>query len=1076
MKDWHEWLCKTNFSFLVGASHPDELVERAYQMGYRSLAISDFDGVYGLARSYRAAKKIRDENPEADFKLHYGTEIHLEADHDKPIVEQNTLVLIAQSWVGYKNICSILSQLHLTTKQNGFIKLEDLAASDTEDVVAIQPMRGILRTGKNTDQISILKNIFPNKFYLALSRHLHPSEDKWITRVVRAAKKLQLPLLLAQDAFFHEPGQKPLSDLLHAIRTNETLGDIPHHMFPNNERCLHSREALAQRYSSLPFLQEALQNSQNLADSCTFDISQLKYQYPKEFIPEGYTSQSFLEKLVWELGPERLGHPLAEDLLKILRHELVLIEDLQFADYFLTVWKIVSWARSQNILCQGRGSAANSAVCFVLGITSVDPRQFSVLVERFISKERGDPPDIDVDFEHERREEVIQYIYKTFGRDRAAMVANVITFRRKGALRAVGKALGASEELLKTASDAARTKIMRGSTTQELTTYVQGVNKTELSPHEWRLWGILASRLKGFPRHLGLHSGGFMITDKPLHWFSPCEPATKEGRTVIQWCKDDIEALGFFKIDVLALGMLTALRKSFKLVQDHYGRDYTLANLPSDDPKTYAMIQRAETVGVFQIESRAQMSMLPRLRPEKFYDLVIEIAIIRPGPIQGKIIHPYLQRRQGLEPITYPDPKLKPILEKTLGIAIFQEQAMRIAIEVGGFSAGEANELRKNIGVWSMTTNMDLDPWLHRLAEGMRKNGIKEEFAQQILGQMRGFANYGFPESHSVSFALLVYASSYLKCHYPAAFFCSILNSLPMGFYAPHALIQAAMRDGVKILPICIQTSLWDSVLERLPDNSWGMRLGFSLINSLRKSSVEHFLDIRSRLPSGWDDLTHFLTTTKIPKNDLVSLAFADVFHSLHLKRSETLWEIYRVPVPDRIQEQESPIAWPDEGDYERIEKDFAAMGTSLFAHPCAVIRKDHWAYALPQIRLKPSTDLNHINTGTRVHVFGMIISKQAPPSANGMVFVTLEDEQGFINLAFFPQAYAQYHKLVDHQAFICAEGILQRQGASHSVMVKTVFAPKGAPVIPIGNGKPVPEAATSERTKRTLSQPRSYM
>ncbi|MGE0171305.1 MAG: DNA polymerase III subunit alpha [Oligoflexales bacterium] len=1076
IEHWHEWLCKTNFSFLAGASHPHELVERAFQLGYRSLAISDFDGVYGLARSFRALKTIRDQNPQADFKLHYGAEIHLEQDHDKPIVEQNTLVLIARNWIGYKNICSILSRLHLETKQNGFITMQDLLSFDLEGMVAIQPMRGVIRTGKNNDQIVALKDAFSGAFYLSLSRHLHPSEDRWMQKVVRLAKNLNIPLLLTQDAFFHDSMQKPLSDLLHAIRTNETLGDIPHHMFPNDERCLHTKESLTIRFGGFPFLQEALRNSEELHARCTFDLSELKYHYPKEFIPEGYTSQTFLEKLIWENAPEKLGTPIKDNLLQLLRHELVLISELEFADYFLTVWKIVGWARSQNILCQGRGSAANSAVCFVLGITSVDPREFNLLVERFISKERGDPPDIDVDFEHERREEVIQYIYKTFGRDRAAMVANVITFRRKGALRAVGKALGASEELLKAASDAARAKLMRGSTTEELTTYVQGKNKTELSSHEWRLWGVLASRLKGFPRHLGLHSGGFMITDKPLHWFSPWEPATKEGRTVIQWCKDDIEALGFFKIDVLALGMLTALRKSFKLVNDHYHNDYNLANIPLDDPQTYKMIQRAETVGVFQIESRAQMSMLPRLLPEKFYDLVIEIAIIRPGPIQGKIIHPYLQRRQGLEPVTYPDPKLQPILEKTLGIAIFQEQAMRIAIEVGGFSAGEANELRKNIGAWSLTTNTALDPWLQKLGEGMRKNGIKEEFAQQILGQMRGFANYGFPESHSVSFALLAYASSYLKCHYPVAFFCSILNSLPMGFYSPHALIQAAKRDKVQILPICIKTSLWDSFLERMPDNSWGIRLGFSLIHSLRKSSVQHFVEVRSRLPLGWKDLTHFLTTTHIPKNDLVSLAFADVFHSLEHKRSETLWEIYRVPVPDKIEEREDSIAWPEEGDYERIEKDFAAMGTSLHAHPCSVIKKNHWCYPVVQSKLRISTELNQISNTTRVHVFGMIISKQAPPSANGMVFVTLEDEYGFINLAFFPQAYRQYHLLVDQEAFICAEGILQRQNASHSILIKTVFAPKFAPVIPIADGKAPIDVSPQEKTKRTLSEPRSYM
>ncbi|MEM7565447.1 MAG: error-prone DNA polymerase, partial [Pseudomonadota bacterium] len=549
-------------------------------------------------------------------------------------------------------------------------------------------------------------------------------------------------------------------------------------------------------YRVIPEYQRALALSEELNQCCEFDLSQLGYQYPKEMIPTGLDAQGYLWQLVQNGLSQRFGATPPDKLIKQIDHEMDLIGKLQFADYFLTVWDIVSWAREQKILCQGRGSAANSSVCFLLGITSVNPDQFDLLFERFVSMERGDPPDIDVDFEHERREEVIQYIYRRYGRDRSAMVANVITFRGKGALRSVGKALGVPDPLLHQMSKIASSRYFRGAGTENIVMALKQ-DYEEANPDatrvSWKLWMQLSEMLHGFPRHLGIHSGGFMLADKPLNCLLPQEPATMEGRSVIQWCKEDIEALGFFKIDVLSLGMLSAIRKCFDYVDLYYDQKFTLDRIPDDDSATYQMIQKADTVGTFQIESRAQMSMLPRLKPACFYDLVIEVAIIRPGPIQGKVIHPYLARREGLEPVTYPDERLRPILKRTLGIAIFQEQAMRIAIAVGNFSAGEANELRKKIGAWGIKDfNRDLHPLLVKLEKGMQENGIAPEFAEQIIGQMKGFAEYGFPESHAVSFSLIAYASCFLKCHFPAAFYISVLNSQPMGFYSPHALLQAA--------------------------------------------------------------------------------------------------------------------------------------------------------------------------------------------------------------------------------------------------------------------------------------------
>ncbi|MCP4980048.1 MAG: DNA polymerase III subunit alpha [Gammaproteobacteria bacterium] len=1041
--NFNEWLCKTNFSFLHGASHPRDLIEAANYLGYQSLCINDFDGAYGLARCYRELDYLKQQGQHSGLKLNYGAEIHFQADHDLPLLLQDTLVLVAQHRDGYTHLNQLLSYAHRDGKDKATIPLDYLLNSNVDGLFAIKPMRGSIRSGNPVNNHAELKQLFEDRYYLAVSRHLHPGEDRWIKSALNDVEDYALEFILSQDVFFHDRQQKCVSDLLQAIRTNRVFDQCREHFFPNSERCLHRSDELQRLFADIPGYRHALDLSQILNRSCQFDLSQLGYHYPREMIPKGHDAQSYLRFLVLQGLQEKFDHQPSDKIMQQIEHELVLIKELNFADYFLTVWDIVSWARRQQILCQGRGSAANSSVCFVLGITSVNPDQFDLLFERFVSMERGDPPDIDVDFEHERREEVIQYIYQRYGRERAAMVANVITFRGKGALRAVGKALGVDDNLLQQMSKIASSRYFRGTGTENIVMALKDDFEQENSTRKisWKLWLQLSEKLKGFPRHLGIHSGGFMLADKPLNCLLPQEPATMQGRSVIQWSKEDIEALGFFKIDILSLGMLSAIRKCFDYIEYYYAQSLRLDSIPDDDPSTYAMIQKADTVGTFQIESRAQMSMLPRLRPACFYDLVIEVAIIRPGPIQGKVIHPYLARREGLEAVTYPDERLRPILERTLGIAIFQEQAMRIAIAVGNFSAGEANELRKKIGSWGIKDfNRDLNPLLVKLEQGMQENGVRAEFAEQILGQMKGFAEYGFPESHAVSFSLIAYASCYLKCHFPAAFYISVLNSQPMGFYSPHALLQAAKREGIKLLPISLNHSHWDHGLEKTAgQKELSIRLGFRLINGLTSTAVDKITQQRS-LSGGWLNFEQFMRDCDLARDEITALSAADLFNEFDDSRSNALWRSESVPFKPMLDHLDDAIDWRPEATLEAIQKDFRAFKTSLKKHPVEVIKRDQWPYPVLIEKFTASHQLNELAADIDVFVFGMVLVKQSPGSAKGMVFVTLEDETGFINLAFTPQVYTRFYRQVDQQPFLCIVGRLQRVNESHSILVKRVF------------------------------------
>jgi len=1049
---WNDFICHTNFSFLVGASHPDELVRSAATHGYRSLGITDFDGVYGLARAYRAMAPLQAEGLGHQLKLVFGAEFHLCRDHHEPTILQDTVVLIAQSALGYHHLCKLASYSHRGGKLQPHVPLEDLLAADVRDLALIIPMRGLIHrlpTAAICARVAALKAHFKGRTYLAITRHLNRAEDQAILPTIELGRLLEVPWVLSQDAFFHEPSQKDLSDLLHAIRLNRPLSALHGHLFVNASRSLHSLKSIEERYRPLPIYLEALKAAHELAASIDFSLKELRYHYPKEMLPAGVGAQEYLVGIVWAAAAKHYGD-VPDKIVKLLEHEIQLISLLNFADYFLTVWDIVTWARGQKILCQGRGSAANSAVCFILGITPLDPNAFDVLFERFISVERGDPPDIDVDFEHERREEVIQYIYRRYGRAKAAMVANVITFRSKGAIRATGKALGIPLEHLEEASQLLATKAYRSTPSTQAVAAVRAGVCTEVSAVRWDLWASLSTRLKGFPRHLGIHSGGFMLADRELDHLVAQEPATMAGRSVIQWCKDDIEALGFFKIDILALGILTALRKCLSLVQSHYRRDLNLVNLPKDDPRTYDMICRAETAGTFQIESRAQMSMLPRLRPRCLYDLVIEVAIIRPGPIQGKMVHPYLRRRSGEEAIDFPDERLRPILERTLGIPIFQEQVMRIAMAVGGFTPGEADELRKNIGAFSLRGKVE--KWIAKLQSGMKHNGLSDAFIETITQQLHGFAHYGFPESHAGSFALLAYASCYLKCYYPAAFFTSLLNSQPMGFYTPHTLLQTVMAAGVKVLKVCVAKSEWDTTLEIVPgDKKYAVRLGLSFVRSLRQEGALDMLRRRSAA-GGWHSLEQVVKGGCLSRGDFTALAAADAFHLFGVDRRSAIWLAEAAPFCQHLEDVHESVAFAEESASERAQADFHATSTTLGLHPAEIIKDEAWCYGVKVAQITSAKQLAAVRSGERVTVFGMTIVRQAPPSANGMVFITLEDGSGLINVAITPQFYQRYHLQFDGEAWLCVRGVLQRQNTAHSLLVEKIFAKevRVAEVVPL--------------------------
>jgi error-prone DNA polymerase len=980
--------CKTNFSFLEGASHADELVERAVELGYGALAVTDKNSLAGVVRAHVAAK-------ERSFKLIVGAEITLA---DAPAV-----VL----WATDRQAYGRLSRLITVGRRRAVKGSCELC---WEDLVAYQEglLAGLIVPESESDDclgdLCRFRELFGTRGYLLAELHRSADDTRRLERWITLSRRSRVPLVAAGDVHYHSPQRMVLHDVLTAIRHGVRVTEAGEFRFPNAQRHLKSLEQITEAFARVP---AAVRRTREIADRCTFSLDELRYEYPEELAPPGLTPMQHLRRLAWKGARRRYPEGIPDKIRKLLLHELALIEELHYEAYFLTVWDLVRFARSRGILCQGRGSAANSAVCYCLGVTSVDPDRTDLLFERFVSRERNEAPDIDVDFEHERREEVLQYLYQKYGRHRAGLTAVVITYRTRSAVRDVGKALGLSLDRVDALS-----KLVEGYAHEsKLEARCRQAGIDPSSETGQRLV-YLVNTLIGFPRHLSQHVGGMVITQGPLCELAPIENAAMDDRTVIQWDKDDLDELGILKVDCLALGMLTAIRKCFDLLEQHEGRQLTLAGIAEGDKAVYDMIGRADTMGVFQIESRAQMSMLPRLKPRCYYDLVIEVAIVRPGPIQGQMVHPYLRRRAGEEKVTYPNDAIRDVLHKTLGVPIFQEQAMRLAVVAAGFTPGEADQLRRAMGAWRRPGL--IDQFRKKLIQGMRQRGLSEEFAEQVFRQIRGFGEYGFPESHAASFALLVYVSAWLKHYYPAAFTASLINSQPMGFYAPAQLVRDAREHKVQVLPVDVNHSCWDCTLE--PDSqaagaSFGLRLGFRLLAGFPQSAAGAIE--QARQTGLFRSLDDFTRRTQLSRARVVLLAQADAFRSLGRNRRGALWDALSQEQEDAERpllagldaEPYPPDTLPAMPLAEEVFADYRTSGLSLKAHPLSFHRE-----ALNQLGVVPSEGLLDLPNNRSVRVAGLVLLRQRPSTAKGITFVTLEDETGTSNLVIHQSVWDRYY------------------------------------------------------------------
>ncbi len=1035
-----ELVCRSNFSFCEGASFPAELVERAASLGLSGLAITDRDGLYGAVQAHRAAKK-------ASFPLIHGALLTV-----REAQARRSVAVLVQNRQGWSSLCRLLTAGRFEGHDGGVFEAKG-GLPEAPEPLGYRPDKAWAElpldrlVSGNAGLLVLLRGEWPlpvvhelqsacgDRLYQAVSRRLVPDEESWIARMQAGP----LACVATNDVLVHDRSRQPLQDVLTCIRLGVSLPNVGARLQPNQERVLLEPQRMLARFQAFP---DMLERTLEIQSRCNFSMDELRYQYPREVVPVGYSAQAWLVELTHRGMYQRYrGSPPKEVRIQVER-ELGIIERLGFASYFLTVHDIVRFAKSKDILCQGRGSAANSAVCYVLGVTPVDPSHQKLLFERFISEERGEPPDIDIDFEHERREEVLQYVYQKYGRDRAAMVNEVIAWRGKMAVRDVGRALGFGvdvvDKLAKTmghfagysgaeghggeaadSPDASKGSTSRwGDRLREA-----GVDVTDSGVHHLV---DLCGQIQGFPRHTSIHVGGFVVSDEPLIDTAPIEPARMNARTVLQWDKNDIDDLGFVKVDLLALGMLTAIRKAFRLVQAWHGRVLTLSNVPQEDPAVYAMLAHADSIGVFQIESRAQQSMLPRLRPKNFYDLVVETAIVRPGPIQGGMVHPYLRRRSGEEPVTYADERLRPILERTLGVPIFQEQVMAMAVAVGGFTPGEADQLRRAMGAWRKRGG--LTEIGNRLMDGMRKNGITPEYAEAIFKQIQGFAEYGFPESHAASFAHLVYVSSWLRCHYPAAFTAALINSQPMGFYAPRSLIADAGRHGVSTYPVDVTVSMWDCTLERCSGGSVtgqapSLRLGFRLIRGLKEQTAERIVEARRQAP--FASLPDLAARARLGDGELGLLARSDALRTLldGEGRRGAHWAVSGLwrGLFAQLQRQEDCVL-PVATATDDVLEDFASTGLSLQQHPIGLIRDQ-----LDRKGFTRLARLAEVPQATVVRVAGLVSHRQRPSTASGVVFLTLEDETGSGNIVVWPKVYERQRALVRSTQLIEVQGKLER-------------------------------------------------
>jgi len=1007
--------CLSSFSFQRGASQPDELVQRAQALGYSALAITDECSMAGAVRALAAAEAC-------GLKLLHGTELRC--------VDGLTLVLLAQNLSGYQQICRLIS-LGRSRAPKGRYRLErsDLSLP-LDDTLALW----IAPHGASQADAAWLAGQFPGRAWIAHGRFLEADDAARLHQLQALSRSSGLPLVAANAVHLHVRERQRLQDVLTAVHHGCTVQTAGRRLFANGERHLRSLETLRRLYP-----QALLDETLNVANRCQFSLREIHYDYPHELTRGGLDATRYLRRLVDKGLRRRYPDGAPARVSATVEKELALIAELKYEHFFLTVENLVRYARRRGILCQGRGSAANSAVCYALGITEVNPQNTELLFERFLSKERHEAPDIDVDFEHERREEVIQYVYRKYGRERAALAATVIRYRRDSAIRDVGKALGFSEGQLTALTKSLAWWDDRAMLEQQC----QALGFSPDAPLLQQLFDCV-TELDGFPRHLSQHVGGFVIADNPLWTLVPIEPAAMEGRSVIQWDKEDLEELGLLKVDCLALGMLTALHQMLDLLSHRDGREWSLGNIPREDATTYAMISRADTIGVFQIESRAQMSMLPRLRPRCFYDLVIQVAIVRPGPIQGGMVHPYLQRRKNPQLVEYPSPELREVLERTLGVPLFQEQVMQIVIVAANFTPGEADQVRRSMAAW--TRKGGLEHFRERLMNGMRANGYNEAFCEQIYQQILGFGSYGFPESHSASFAILTYFSCWLKCHEPAAFLAGLLNAQPLGFYAPAQLINDARRskpqcpEGVEVQPIDVLHSSWLSTLEAGKQGRDAVRLGLSLIRGLSAAEgnrIEHWR--RNRDPGIPLSVAALADGARLSTKACKALAEAGALTSLAGHRHTARWQvsgIERLPgllAGHAALEPELPLPTPSEA--QNILADYAATGLSLRRHPLALLRS-----RLDKLGVSPAARLAQLPSGRKARVAGIVTHRQRPGTASGVVFGTLEDETGPANLIFWPRVLEAYRLPILGATLMLVHGRVQNEDEVCNLIAEEVF------------------------------------
>jgi error-prone DNA polymerase len=1009
--------CKSNFSFLEGASHPDELVGEAYRLGLPAIAVTDRDGVYGVVRAHVKAR-------EAGVKLIIGSQVTL--------VDESTILLLAQDRRGYANLCRLITKGRLRSEKGTSAVTWDEVCAHAPGLLALWGGdQSLIAAEAQPEEVAgKLRDAFGDRLYGMVTRHRREEEVVQEARLRERAMRFGFSLCAANEILYHTPARRRLQDVLTAIRHGIPITSCGRKLKSNAEYGLKPPYAFAKLFGDDP---AAVDRTLEIAERCEFSLNEIRYRYPSEELPNGMTSAQWLRRQAFEGARRRYENRIPDEIVAQIEKELEIIEALDYPGYFLTMWEIVEFCRANDILCQGRGSAANSVVCYCLGITAVDPKLIGLLFERFISKERAEPPDIDLDIEHDRREEVIQHVYQKYGRDHAALVANVVRYRSRSALRDIGKALGLSETALdRVAKLVSSYEIVRPDVLQQMGIDASG------GLHEHLL--ELANEILDFPRHLSIHPGGFLLGHEPVHDLVPIENATMPERTVIQWDKNDVEDLGLFKVDLLGLGGLTQLDLCFKLLREHHGVDLSMATIPRGDAATYDMICKSDTVGVFQIESRAQMAMLPRLRPRSFYDLVIEVSIVRPGPITGGMVHPYLRRRQGKEEVQYPHRLLEPVLKRTLGVPLFQEQVMRLAMVVADYTPGEADQLRRDMAAWHRTGRMERHR--ERLITRMQTKGIAAEFAERVFEQIRGFGEYGFPESHAASFALIAYATAWLKCHYPAEFACSLLNAQPMGFYMPATVVEDAKRHHVVMRSIDAQASECDCTLEPCAESAGGfaVRMGLRFVKGLGERELQRIARARHLAP--FASLQDFARRTALDEGSLSALAEAGAFDSLQVDRRTALWEVRRLVRQQKeslsLAAREQKPAFNSLSDFEEVSWDYRRTSHSTRRHPLEPMRASLIRRGLPDARTVAS-----MPNGAKVRYAGLVICRQRPGTAGGVVFMTLEDETGFVNVVVWESVLQRYSVVAKTVSFLGITGKLQAEDGVVHLVAEELWEPR---------------------------------